>query len=452
MMRHALARIALAAMLASAAPVCAAPDGWWRQFQDPALNAAVDSALAGNLDLAAAAARVEQARAMDKGARAAMLPSGGLGGSAEADSISRNTPFGAASRALGFPRGYDLYQAGAEARWELDLFGGLSARRRVAAAQAGASRADADAVQLSVIVETVDACLRLRGLQARLAIAQAQLRIRGHLAALVRQRAGQGLASDFDVNRAEAASAATSAAIPPLRAAIAVEIDRVGVLTGGDTAWRALAQATAPIPAALEPALDADPARLMRRRPDLAAAERQVMAAHAGVAVARAEYYPHLSLGGLIGVASLGTASIVSGNAVNLQGSAALRWRLFDFGRVDAEVAAARGHEHEALARWRLAALGASAEVADAIAALAEGRREQAELVREVALLTRAHEQAQAAYAAGTIALIDVLDAERALLETSDRLASNQASLARASVAAVRAMGGGYGEGDAGHG
>ncbi len=439
-------------MLASVTPVCAAPDGWWRQFHDPALDAAVDSALAGNFDLAAATARVDQARAMDKGARAALLPSASLGGSAEADSVSLNTPLGAAAHALGFARGYDLYQIGAEAQWEVDLFGGLHARRRVAAAQAGASLADADAVRLAVVVETADAYMRLRGLQAQLALAQAQQGVRRHLADLVRQRAGQGLASDFDVNRAEASAAATSAAIPPLRAAIAVEIDRLGVLTGGATAWRAQALASAPIPVALEPALDADPAHLMRRRPDLVAAEDQVAAAHAGVAVARAEYYPHLSLGGLIGVASLGTASIVSGNAVNAQGSAAIRWRLFDFGRVDAEVAAARGREREALARWRQAALGASAEVADAIAALAQGQQEQAELTREVALLTRARDQAQAAYGAGTVGLIDVLDADRALLDASDRLAVNRASLARASVAAVRAMGGGYGKGDASHG
>jgi len=449
-MHYRFAAVALA--LASAQPVCAAPDGWWRQFHDPALDAAVDSALAGNFDLAAATARVEQARAIDKGARAALLPSASLGGSAEADSISLNTPFGAASHELGFPRGYDLYQIGAEARWEVDLFGGLHARRRVAAAQAGATRAEADAVRLAVIVETADATLRLRGLQAQLALAETQLEVRSHLAELVRQRAAQGLASDFDVNRAEASAAATSAAISPLRAGIAVEIDRLNVLTGGATAWRTQAMASAPIPTALEPALDADPARLMRRRPDLVAAEAQVTAAHAGVAVAKAEYYPHLSLGGLIGVASLGTTSIVSGNAVNAQGSAAIRWRLFDFGRVDAEVAAARGREREALAHWRQAALGASAEVADAIAALAEGRRQQVELSREVALLTRARDQAQAAYAAGAVGLIDVLDADRALLEASDRLAGNRAALARASVAAVRAMGGGYGEGDASHG
>ena len=183
----------------------------------------------------------------------------------------------------------------------------------------------------------------------------------------------------------------------------------------------------------------------MRRRPDLAAAEQHVAAARAGVGVARAEYYPHLSLGGLIGVASLGTASITSGNAVNAQGAAAIRWRLFDFGRVDAEVAAARGHEKEALAQWRQAALTASAEVADAISALAEGHREEADLQRQVALLARARGQVQAAFGQGVVPRSDVLQADQALAEASDRLAATREALARASVAAVRAMGGGYG-------
>jgi outer membrane protein TolC len=183
----------------------------------------------------------------------------------------------------------------------------------------------------------------------------------------------------------------------------------------------------------------------MRRRPDLVAAEQQVAAAHAGIRVAQAEYYPHFSLGGLIGVASLGTTSITSGNAVTAQGSAAIRWRLFDFGRVDAEVAATREREKEVLAEWRQAALNASAEVADAIAALAEGQREVAELQQQVTLLSHARAQTLAAYNQGVVPRLDVLQADRALVEARDRLASTREALARASVTAVRAMGGGYG-------
>lgn len=445
-MRIAANRIALALALASAAPASAAPTGWWQGFHDPLVDAAVENALAANPDLDAAAARVEQAQALDKRARAALLPNLTANASAEADSISRQTPFGAASGALGFARNYELYSAGAEAQWEIDLFGGLSARRRGAAADAGSARADAEAVRLAVIAETADACLRLRGVQVRLALAQTQANLRAELAALARQRADEGVASDADARRAEAESAAAAAMVPPLRAAQALAIDRIGVLTGGATGWRAQIKAPGAIPDALGPALDADPAQLMRRRPDIVAAESRVAAARARIKAARAEYYPHLSLGGLIGLASLGTASITSGDAVNAQGAAALRWRLFDFGRVDAEVAAARGREKEALAQWRKAALTASAEVADAIAALAEGRREMADLERQTALLEQARAQAAAAFAQGVVPRTEVLQAERALIDAQDRLAATRAALARASVAAVRAMGGGYGE------
>lgn len=448
-----LRRAALALLLVTTTPAIVhaqpATGAWWQAFHDPQLDETVRRALAGNLDLVAAAARVDQARAMARGARAALLPSLDATGGAEADRQSLHSPIGAASRQLGLPRNYELYQAGVEARWEIDLFGGLTARRKAAAANAAATVAELDAMNLAIAAETADAYLHLRGLQERLALAQQQAQLRGNLAALVRQRADQGLASDFDANRAEAAHAATLATLPPLRQAIEVDIDRLGVLTGGnDRAWLERLRGTAAIPAPLDPALDADPAALMRRRPDLAAAERRVDAARAGIRVARAEYYPHLSLGGLVGLVTLGGASFGSGDSVAASGGATLRWRLFDFGRLDAELAAARGHEREVLALWRQAAQVASAEVADAVAALAEGRREQDELARQVSLLRRARDQAREAYAQGTVALIDVLDADRNLLEATDRLAQNREALARASVAAVRAMGGGYGPGE----
>ncbi|HWU02429.1 MAG TPA: TolC family protein, partial [Novosphingobium sp.] len=270
-----------------------------------------------------------------------------------------------------------------------------------------------------------------------------QADLRKSLSALVRQRADQGLASQFDANRADAAHAAAQATLPPLRQAIAVDLDRLGVLTG-DRTWPDQLRAAAPLPTGFAPALDADPAALMRRRPDLAAAEARAAAAEARVGVVKAEYYPHLSLGGLAGVVTVGGLSLASGDAVTASGGAALRWRLFDFGRIDAELAAARGARREALAQWREAALVASAEVGDAIAALAEGAREEAALAQQVALLTRARDQARDAYAQGAVSLIDVLDADRNLLEASDRLTQSREALARASVAAVRAMGGGF--------
>lgn len=436
-----LSLTAIALALASPAQAQTTPS-WWQAFHDPLLNAAEEQALAGNFSLAAAAARVDQARAMARRAGAALLPSVNLSGGAEADRQSLRSPIGAAAQKIGLPRDYEFYQAGIAAQWELDLFGGLSAAKRTASSDALATLAEEQAARLAVTALVADAYLHLRGLQQRLALAQEQVRLRGELAALVRQRAAEGLASNFDANRAEAAHAAALANLPGLRQALAVDLDRLGVLTG-DRTWPDRLRAPAALPKGFTPALDADPAALMRRRPDLAAAEARAASAQARISVVKADYYPHLSLGGLLGVASVGSLSFTSGDAVTANGGAAVRWRLFDFGRLNAELAAARGAQAEALAQWRQAALVASAEVSDALAALEEGARAEAALAREAELQALACDQAHAAYGQGVISLIDVLDADRNLLEANDRLTQAREALARASVTAVRAMGGG---------
>ncbi|WEK47840.1 MAG: efflux transporter outer membrane subunit [Candidatus Andeanibacterium colombiense] len=425
-----------------------APDSqWWKGFEDPLLNRIVDRVLAQNLDIAAAGARIAQARAAAQAAGAALLPEVGADGSAESASQSLKTPFGAASSRLGFPRGYDLYQLGAQASWEIDLFGGKTRERQAAAAGLAASDADAAAVRLSTVSEAVDAYLQLRGLQARLAVAQNQLEVRRALLGLIGQRVEQGLSADRDLNRAQGEADGVEASLAPLRAAIAGQINRLDVLMGtqAGTARAELAPA-GPIPAALVPSGGANPAELLRRRPDIVAAERRVAASNARIGAAMSDYYPKLSLSGLLGLGSVGTGALFSGDAVQASGGLGLHWRLFDFGRVDAEVAQAKGREAETLALYRSAALHATEDVEDALVRLGEGRTEVDALTRQVAALGKARVQAQSAYQAGAVALIEVLDADRALLDARDRLEQARALEARASVEAVRALGGGYQE------
>lgn len=154
--------------------------------------------------------------------------------------------------------------------------------------------------------------------------------------------------------------------------------------------------------------------------------------------------HPHLALNGLLGFASIGSASLFTGAGLQASGGAGLRWRLFDFGRVDAEVAQARGQEAEALAQFRGAVLRATEEVETTITRLAETRTEITLREQQVTSLTRSRDQARQGYAGGALSLVDVLYADRALLEATDRLAAARAEAARASVAAVRALGGGW--------
>ncbi len=441
-------QIALTPRFVTVAAIAPADPQWWHGFGDTVLDRVVAQVLGSNLDMAAAAARIDQARAVAGLAHADMLPFGGLSASAETDHISQQTPFGEASRKLGFPRDYNLYQASAQASWEIDLFGGLARRRQAAQADLGSTTADAAAVRLSVVAEAPDAYLRLRGLQARLGVAQEQDTVSTALVGLIRQRVDQGLSAPRDLNRVVGEQQGVAATIPGLRAAIDGEMNRLDVLmgmqAGTSRAWLALAR---DIPPAPDPTGASVPAELMRRRPDIVAAEQRLIAANAGIGSAMAEAYPKLSLTGVLSAATLGGTSLLSGGALQASGFAGLRWRLFDFARIDAEIARARGQDAEALALYRGSLLRATAEVETALVLLVEFRNEVDRRRLQVVALTQARDQVRAAYGAGAVALLDVLDADRALLDASDKLAQARAGAARASVAAVRALGGGYGKG-----
>jgi outer membrane protein TolC len=190
----------------------------------------------------------------------------------------------------------------------------------------------------------------------------------------------------------------------------------------------------------------------MRRRPDIVAAERRLAGANARIGAAMAEYYPHFSLTAALGFVGLGLGKVLTGDTMEARAGAGLRWRLFDFGRIDAEVAQAKGREGEALAGYRQAVLRATADVETALADLAEGRGEVEALSRQADALAKARDQTRLAYEGGAVSLLEVLDADRALLEASDRLAQARAGAARASVAVTRALGGGYLEGVTNHG
>lgn len=431
-----------------AAPAIAVPAAdadWWHGFNDPLLETFVTRALAGNLDLVQARARIDQSRAAAQAAGAALLPTLDAAGGVTTASQSLETPIGKISQAFGQPRGNTQYAIGAQASWEIDLFGGLRRGREAARADLAASEAQAEGVRIAIAAETADAYLTLRALQARLAVAQRQEATQLRLLDLVSQRVGQGLAPERDRNRSTGALEGVRAALAPLRANIEAQLNRLDVLVGDQPgANRALLVSVVPIPAAPMPSGSADPTDLLRRRPDVVAAERRLVAANARIGVAVADYYPHLSLSGLFGVASLGTSSLFTGGAMQASAGAGLRWRLFDFGRVDAELAGAKGAQAEALAAWRGSILMAAEDVETALARLAQFHQERAALERQVAALTRARAQADQAYAGGVVALIDVLDADRELLAASDRLAEVRGSEARSAVAAYRALGGGW--------
>ena len=385
-----------------------------------------------------------QSRALARAAGAALLPAAETTGGLGHDSLSLDSPVGALVRNLpGFQRQYDQYQLGAQASWEIDLFGGLRREREGATAQSRASQADLAGVQVSVAADTADAYLQVRAFQARLDVTRRQETVQRDLVALVERRAGQGVASEREVHEARAALEGVRASVPPLNAALQAEFDRLDVLLGAPPgSARARLAAPAEIPVAPTPDNSGGPASLLRRRPDIIAAEQRLIGANAAIGAALADYYPKVSISGLLGVNSIDASRLFTGGALESQIGAGLRWRLFDFGRVDAEVAQARGRYAESLAAWRQTVLRGAGEVETAFSDVAEQKARAAILAGQIDQLTQARRQAQQAYESGVISLIEVRDADRDLLAASDQLVQTRADASRAAVSAWRALGG----------
>lgn len=476
--RHSFAALAAAAFIASltsgcavgpdyARPVVALPDhfqaeaaveqrkapvqadlvAWWGGFGDPELTRYVKLALSQDLDLAQAAARVAQVRAGLGAADAALLPHGDVSAQAGAAYQSIQTPLGQVLNSTpGFDRRGHLDEADLGASWEVDVFGGLRREREAALAQYQGSQAAEAAARLAVAAETADTYITVRELQARLDVAHKQVQTEQDLLQKVKLLEGKGLAATLQVRQAEGALAEVRATVPVLESALESGMNALDVMLG-DAPGTHRAELTAPgiIPRAPQIAGIGSPAELLRRRPDLIVAERRLAASNAHIGVAVAEYYPKFSLDGLIGSAtSVSGSQLFSNGASQASGVLGLHWRLFDFGRINAQIDQAKGREAEMLAAYRLAALRATEDVEDAFTELVEHEAQAAELDAAVGSLTGARNASFAAYQGGVVSLIEVLHADEGVLRASDARSQAQAQSARAAVAAFKALGGGW--------
>jgi len=421
-------------------------DQWWTGFHDPALTRIVQRALDQNLDLAAAMTRVQQARAAAQGSGARRLPSGHL--SASTTSLSQSTEGMSGRVASHFP-GYDrhqnYYDLGFIASWETDLFGGLKRGAQAAAAEGQAAEALHVGTRITVAAEAADAYMQIRGAQARLNFAKDQVSTDKHLVELVQQRRDAGIASDRELAQAQALLSQAKATIPLITISLERQLNRLDVLMGAQPGtYAAELTPVVDIPDVPEISGFGTPTDLLRRRPDIIAAERMVAASDARIGQALADYYPKLSLSGIVGSQAVAPAHLFEQQGFQPVSVVGLRWRLFDFGRVAAEVKQARGANAEALLQYRSSVLHAAEDVEDAFSLLAQSENRRSEILREIAELQRVRDLSEESYAAGVTGLIDVLDADRQLLAAKDDLALAQESAARAAVGSYRALGGGW--------
>jgi len=422
-------------------------DRWWLGFDDPELTRIVERTLHQNLDLAAAIARVEQARAAAREAGAQLLPAADLTAQAARIHESLESPIGAVARHLpDFQRDQSEYDVGAGASWEIDLFGGLRRGAQAATAEAQAAEAEQVGTHIMVAADAADAYFQIRGDQARIEVARDQVTTDQRLVELVERRFRSGVATDRELAQAQALLSQARASLQPLAIDLEAQLNRLDVLMGAQPGTCAaelkLPQQIPPAPAIPN---DGTPTNVLRRRPDVIAAERRLAAANARIGEAISEYYPKISISGLLGFESPSTGHLFRAATFQPEALAGLRWRLFDFGKVDAEVAQAKGANAEALADYRRSILHAVEDVENAFTSLVQLEAHTQELEHEVAALKRARDSSQKAYTAGVIPLTDVLDADQQLLAAQDQLALTRANTDQAAVQSFRAIGGGWG-------
>ena len=421
-------------------------DQWWTGFSDPELTRIVKRALDENLDLAAAMTRVQQARAAAQGAGARRMPSGNVYASTTTLYQSTESMTGRlASHLPGYSRTQNYYDLGFVASWETDLFGGVKRGAQAATAEAQAAEASQTGTRITVAAEAADAYMQIRGAQARLIFAKDQIATDEHLVELVQQRKDAGVASDRELAQAQALLSQAKATVPLLTVSLEAQLNRLDVLMGAQPGtFAAELGSVVDIPDVPEISGYGTPTELLRRRPDIIAAERMIAASNAHIGQALAEYYPKLSLSGIVGSQAVAPAHLFEQQGFQPISVVGLRWRLFDFGAVAAEVKRARGANAEALIQYQSSVLHAAEDVEDAFSLLVQSENRRNEILREIAELQRVRDLSEESYAAGVIALTDVLDADRQLLAAKDDLAVARENAARAAVGSYRALGGGW--------
>lgn len=441
------------------------PATWWNAFGDPQLTGLVERALKDNPDIRIAASRVRQARLQIIAARSQGLPQVNADADVNHVEFSKNAGFASlaqlfsggggtsaggstATSGVALPgSGITTFAAGFDASWELDVFGGV--RRGVQAARARTEAAEWNrrdaAVMLAAEVAQVYFSLRLDQVQAQvitdeLVRQRRALQIAGDVASV-------GLVPTINVTRQRGQLNATQARLAPIEADVAVRIHALGILLGVQpeallpelTKAEQVPMGIPAVPAGL-------PSDLLRRRPDIRAAERQVAASNADIGVAVADMYPKFNLTGMAQLISTTLSTLFEGNSLQLTGTAMAQFPLLDFGRRRATVESRREDRTQALVTYRATVLGALRDVEDALAQLQAERDRHAVLQRAVDDQQRSASAIEAQYRTGFVAQDSLLNAQTDVLSAREQLAASDAQLRQQTAALFKAIGGGWSE------
>ena len=405
---------------------------WWQRFDDARLSELVTQALQANTNVQAAQAALRQARAVADGQQAGRGPSIGSSASVQRSQSGNNSP---GSR----------FQAGFDASWEPDIFGGKSSAASASEADVRASAASLANVQVSLAAEVATTTINLRSLQSRLAIAQSNLETQQETLQITRWRAQAGLVSSLDLEQAISSTEQTRAQIPALQTSVAQTLNALAVLTGqAPGALQAERERAAPIPQSPPDLALAFPAETLRQRPDIQAAEARAQAALDRLGVAEAARYPSFRLSGSLGLSSLTLGTLTNGASLLKSVLAGVSWPVFDGGASKAQVRAQQAALDQARANHQGAVLTALQDVEDALTAIQGDRERLARLQIAGTAASNAELLARQRYQSGLTDFSTVLNTQRTLLSAQDSVASAQARLSNDHVRLYKALGGGW--------
>ncbi len=414
---------------------------WWKGFKDEKLDALVALAIVQNLDLRIATANLKEARALRHLTTYDLAPTIQANAGYEKGLLSKAAAPPGTSRGA---REFDLYEASFDATWELDLFGHVRRSVQAATAQFSAAEATRLDVLVSVTAEVARNYLELRGLQNQLAVARRNADVQTETLKITQSRLVGGRGTDFDVSRSRSLLNLTLSTIPPLKAGILKAIHRIAVLVGQQpTTLTTELSVPAPLPLVMPTLALTNPELLLRRRPDIRAAERLLAAATARIGVATADLFPRVTFVGSVGLQADTFAGLGKNGGDTWNFGPRITWAALDLGRVQARIKAADARIEASLAFYEQAVLTALQETEDALVVFGEEQTRQQFLEASAQASQQAAALAHQRYDAGATDFLSVLDAERTLLEAQDRLAASQTQTATAFVAVYKALGGG---------
>ena len=416
---------------------------WWKQFKDARLTRLIELAIANNRDLRAAEANLRQARALFLDAGLDLLPH--ITG--HANYTEQRRSFAALNRRNFVPRDLNLYNTGFDAFWEIDIFGRIRRNMQAREAEIESAEAERRSVIISVVSEVARNYFELRGHQNQLSVAQKNAENQQHTLDLTQERLDAGIGTELDTSRAKAQLDTTLATIPPIDSLIHQDIHRIGVLTGQlPAALAAELLPPAPLPNLPELVRIGKPAELLRRRPDIRSAERDLAAATASIGVATADLFPRVSFNGTFALESQSLAGLGAAGSDAYVFGPRISWAALNLGQVYARIRAADAGAESTLAQYEQTVLNALEETENTLVNYNRIRARQALLASAAAESLKAYQLVHLRFDDGVEDFLNVLDTERRLLEDQRQLAQSQTATATSLVALYKALGGGWEE------